>query len=115
MKILQSIITIICLAITQNIFSETIISLPKTAELVHRMQPMNIKQQPFERGSLTVICGSMCSGKSEELIKQAGRFILAGFEVLVFKPAIDTREILQLGLDPLTYISSRSGSWVECI
>lgn len=90
-------------------------SLPKTSELIHRMQPLAVTHEPFERGSLTVITGSMCSGKSEELIRLAGRFILAGFNVLVFKPAIDNRAILQLNIDPSTYISSRSGSWVECI
>lgn len=89
--------------------------LPKNGEPVHRIQPLNIVHEAFERGSLTIICGSMCSGKSEELIRQAGRFLLAGFNVLVFKPTIDNREILKLNLDPLTYIASRSGSWVECI
>ncbi|MBP9764879.1 thymidine kinase [Candidatus Babeliales bacterium] len=88
---------------------------PQVSEPIHRMQPLAIQHKPFERGSLSVICGSMCSGKSEELIRTAGRFILSGFHVLVFKPTIDTRTILQLELDPLTYISSRSGSWVECI
>lgn len=107
----------------KNIFAACIIftssliftDLPKTSELIHRIQPLGIAHEPFERGSLTVITGSMCSGKSEELIRLAGRFILAGFDVLVFKPAIDNRAILQLNIDPSTYISSRSGSWVECI
>jgi len=103
--------------LTTLFFTSTIVlaDLPRTSEPIHRMQPLNITHEAFECGSLTVICGSMCSGKSEELIRQAGRFILAGFNVLVFKPAIDNREILKLNIDPLTYISSRSGSWVECV
>lgn len=98
---------------TINLLNATL-SLPKTSELVQKVQPLNIKQCPFKKGSLTVICGSMCSGKSEELIKQVGRFILAGFDVQAFKPAIDDRKLLTLEQDPLTYIPSRSGSWIEC-
>ena len=56
----------------------------------------------------------MCSGKSEELIRQVGRFILAGFNVIAFKPAIDTRKLLNLDQDPLSYIPSRTGSWINC-
>lgn len=89
--------------------------LPQTGNPIHTVNPLNIKQQEFKKGSLTVFCGSMCSGKSEELIRQVGRFILAGFEVLVFKPSIDNRKILDLELDPLHYIPSRTGSWVNCI
>ena len=66
-------------------------------------------------GALTVICGSMCAGKSEELIKQVGRFIIAGFDILVFKPSIDTRALLDLNMDPATYIPSRNGSWIKCV
>ncbi len=89
--------------------------LPKISEPLVQPQPLKIKRHPFQTGSLTVICGSMCSGKSEELIKQVGRFILAGFQVMVFKPAIDNRKILNLDQDPLSYIPSRNGSWVNCI
>lgn len=90
-------------------------TLPQTSQVVHRTQPLNITQPGFSKGSLTVICGSMCSGKSEEIIKQVGRFILAGFNVLAFKPSIDNRKLLHLDLDPLTYIPSRNGSWIDCI
>lgn len=88
--------------------------LPKQSEPIHQTQPLSIKREPFPCGSLTVICGSMCSGKSEELIRQVGRFMLAGFHVLAFKPAIDTRKLLNLELDPLNYIPSRTGSWINC-
>jgi thymidine kinase len=43
------------------------------------------------QGSLTVICGSMFAGKSEELIRRARRALYAKRKVQVFKPAIDTR------------------------
>ena len=42
-------------------------------------------------GSLTVICGSMFAGKTEELIRRARRALYAKKKVQVFKPAIDTR------------------------
>jgi thymidine kinase len=42
-------------------------------------------------GSLEVICGSMFSGKSEELIRRLRRANIARQKVQVFKPAIDQR------------------------
>lgn len=42
-------------------------------------------------GSITVICGSMYAGKSEELIRLARRALYAKRVVQVFKPAIDVR------------------------
>lgn len=91
------------------------LDLPKTSEPIHKTQPLNIHRNGFDSGSLTVICGSMCSGKSEELIRQVGRFILAGFHVMAFKPAMDNRKMLHLELDPQDYIPSRTGSWINCI
>lgn len=85
------------------------------AELIEKKALSSKNRRKHEKGSLTVICGSMCSGKSEELIRQVGRFIIAGFNVVVFKPSIDNREILKLDLNPLSYISSRSGSWTKCM
>jgi thymidine kinase len=43
------------------------------------------------QGKLTVICGSMYAGKSEELIRLARRSLYAKKRVQVFKPAIDDR------------------------
>jgi thymidine kinase len=40
---------------------------------------------------LTVICGSMFAGKSEELIRRARRALYAKKKVQVFKPTIDNR------------------------
>jgi thymidine kinase len=42
-------------------------------------------------GTLEVICGSMFSGKSEELIRRVRRAEIARQKVQVFKPAIDNR------------------------
>lgn len=43
------------------------------------------------RGSIEVICGSMFSGKTEELIRRLKRAKIAKQRVEIFKPAIDTR------------------------
>ena len=42
-------------------------------------------------GWIEVICGSMFSGKSEELIRRLRRVIIARQRVQIFKPAIDQR------------------------
>ena len=42
-------------------------------------------------GSLTVVTGSMFSGKTEELIRRVRRALYARRRVQVFKPALDTR------------------------
>lgn len=43
------------------------------------------------RGRIEVICGSMFSGKTEELIRRLKRANFARQRVEIFKPAIDTR------------------------
>ena len=42
-------------------------------------------------GWIEVICGSMFSGKTEELIRRLKRVKIANLKVEIFKPAIDTR------------------------
>jgi len=42
-------------------------------------------------GWIEVICGSMFSGKTEELIRRVKRALIAKQEVKIFKPALDTR------------------------
>ena len=42
-------------------------------------------------GSIEVICGSMFSGKTEELLKRLNRVKFAKFKISVFKPQLDTR------------------------
>ena len=43
------------------------------------------------KGSIEVICGSMFSGKTEELIRRLKRAKFAKQKVEIFKPAVDTR------------------------
>ena len=43
------------------------------------------------RGCIEVICGSMFSGKTEELIRRLKRAKIARQRVEIFKPAIDKR------------------------
>jgi len=45
----------------------------------------------IRRGSIEVICGSMFSGKTEELIRRLKRVRIANQVVAVFKPQIDIR------------------------
>ncbi len=42
-------------------------------------------------GWIEVICGSMFSGKTEELIRRLNRAILARQQVEIFKPVLDNR------------------------
>lgn len=44
-----------------------------------------------KRGSIEVICGSMFSGKTEELIRRLKRVKIANLKVEIFKPVIDVR------------------------
>lgn len=43
------------------------------------------------QGWVEVICGSMFSGKTEELIRRIRRAVFANQKVVIFKPKIDTR------------------------
>lgn len=54
-------------------------------------------------GSIEVICGSMFSGKSEELIRRVRRVQIARKKVQIFKPLLDNRYHVQ-------YIYSHNGS-----
>ncbi len=44
-----------------------------------------------KRGWLEVICGSMFSGKTEELIRRLKRARIANQRIEIYKPAVDTR------------------------
>jgi thymidine kinase len=57
-------------------------------------------------GSIEVICGSMFSGKTEELIRRVRRAIIAKQHVQVFKPSLDDR----YGIESVT---SHNGQKVE--
>ena len=49
------------------------------------------QQETRRRGRIEVICGSMFSGKTEELIRRLKRAKFARQRVEIYKPAIDTR------------------------
>jgi thymidine kinase len=49
----------------------------------------NIKGE--RRGWIEVICGSMFSGKTEELIRRLKRALIANLRVKIFKPSMDVR------------------------
>ncbi len=59
-------------------------------------------------GWIEVICGSMFSGKSEELIRRVRRVQIANKKVQVFKPTIDNRYAVQ-------YIYLHNGTKVDAI
>ena len=52
------------------------------------IEPFNAKEK---KGWIEVVCGSMFSGKTEELIRRLKRAQIANRKVEIFKPSIDTR------------------------
>lgn len=63
-------------------------------------------QTMMQKGSVEVICGSMFSGKSEELIRRIRRAQYAKLKIIVFKPAVDNRSKSET-------IMSHDGSKIE--
>jgi thymidine kinase len=59
-------------------------------------------------GRVEVICGSMFSGKTEELIRRVRRAVIAKQEVQVFKPIIDNRYSVK-------HVSSHNGQNVNAV
>ncbi len=53
------------------------------------MEPTLFREE--KRGWIEVICGSMFSGKTEELIRRMKRAEFANLTVRIFKPSVDTR------------------------
>lgn len=51
----------------------------------------NFKGEYRQPGRIEVVCGSMFSGKTEELIRRLKRAKIARQKVIIFKPDIDTR------------------------
>lgn len=49
------------------------------------------QEESVRRGRIEVICGSMFSGKTEELIRRLRRAKIARQRVEIYKPAVDTR------------------------
>ncbi len=62
----------------------------------------------YDGGWIELVCGSMFSGKTEELIRRVVRAKIAKQKVQVFKPAIDTRY-------KANKVSSHSGSHYKAI
>jgi thymidine kinase len=52
---------------------------------------LHFRSHTGPRGSIEVICGSMFSGKTEELIRRLRRAQIARLNVEIFKPKTDTR------------------------
>lgn len=50
-----------------------------------------LKNTSHKKGWIEVICGSMFSGKTEELIRRLNRARIANLKVEIYKPAIDKR------------------------
>jgi thymidine kinase len=50
-----------------------------------------LKSTSHKKGWIEVICGSMFSGKTEELIRRLNRARIANLKVEIYKPAIDKR------------------------
>lgn len=70
------------------------------------MSEWSLPQTPPIRGGLSVICGCMFSGKSEELIRRVRLAIISRQKVQIFKAAPDTRY-------STTAIASHNGHQVE--
>lgn len=59
-------------------------------------------------GSIEVVCGSMFSGKTDELIRRLRRAVIARQKVQVFKPSIDVRYAIEK-------VTSHAGADFEAI
>ncbi len=58
---------------------------------VHKVNLMFLEKNEIIKGSIEVICGSMFSGKTEELIRRLRRAKIAKQSVIIFKPSIENR------------------------
>lgn len=65
-------------------------TLTQTNIPMNRFSEFN-QMEMARRGRIEVICGSMFSGKTEELIRRLKRAKFAKQKVEIFKPALDTR------------------------
>ncbi|MCL3779632.1 thymidine kinase [Prolixibacteraceae bacterium JC049] len=52
---------------------------------------LEVNSPKSKKGSIEVVCGSMFSGKTEELIRRLKRAQIAKQKVEIFKPKVDTR------------------------
>lgn len=67
-----------------------------------------IKKNSNKKGFLEIICGSMFSGKSEELIRRIKRAQLAKQNILVFKHSLDDRSLIE-------YVVCHNGNKLKAI
>ena len=58
---------------------------------VYKVNRMFLEKNKIRKGSIEVICGSMFSGKTEELIRRLGRAKIAKQSVIICKPSIEDR------------------------
>ena len=58
---------------------------------VYKVNGMFLEKNKLKKGSIEVICGSMFSGKTEELIRRLRRAEIAKQKVMIFKPSIEDR------------------------
>lgn len=66
-------------------------SLPHSAHGEHLSFGTSAASSAERRGCIEVVCGSMFSGKTEELLRRVKRARLARQRVVLFKPRIDNR------------------------
>ena len=55
----------------------------------------NLEGEKYRQGRIEVVCGSMFSGKTEELIRRLKRAKFANLRTEIFKPHIDNRYALE--------------------
>ncbi len=65
--------------------------LPHWLSIVKMFIEPTLKKQNPRAGWIEVICGSMFSGKTEELIRRLNRAKIAKQNIKIFKPALDKR------------------------
>ncbi len=84
-------------------------------ELFKNSEPIQEFMKKHPRGSLKVVTGAMCSGKSGYLIEQEKRWKRAKKRVATFKPIIDNRKLfLKKDIDPTQVLSSRTETSTRC-
>lgn len=77
----------------------------------------NTSGESHRPGRIEVVCGSMFSGKTEELIRRLKRARIARQRVMIFKPAMDTRysDVDVVSHDHNSIISTPVGSSQEIL
>lgn len=77
--------------------------------MLHESEHLRMRSRTENAGGwIEVICGSMFSGKTEELIRRIKRAVIAKQRVQVFKPSIDNRY-------DAVQVASHSGAYFSAI